>query len=244
MTWGFVFQSAVLRLFLKYILLFNSSIGMMNFQWTAVCCSYINLSKGSSFQVKSEVCNLALPENLIKANASYAHGEITNEVEKGKRNTLNQLVSETSAGLVGCGVVLRLQISTQRFKLLHLQRTDLNFRSFFFFFEADSCALGKILQRYWFPSHVECESYGRCTRAVWEQFFRAEIGCWDLALSFGTRCHDCVLTIFGTYVNLQKGSFIKGVEYLILDQSCRSKGKDFALSVNQSQRQNSQQPTC
>lgn len=120
-------------------------------------------------------------------------------------------------------MVLRLQNSTQKFEPLHLQRSDLNL--LMSFFEADSCTLGKILQRYWFPSHVECGSHGKSTRAVWEQFFQAEIGCWDLALSFGTRCQICVLTIFGTHVNLQKGSFIKGVEYLIWDQSCRSKGR-------------------
>lgn len=61
----FCVQSTVLRLFLKYILLFSSSIGIMNFWWTTLCYSHTNLSRGSSFQVKLQVCNLALPENLL-----------------------------------------------------------------------------------------------------------------------------------------------------------------------------------
>lgn len=61
-----VLCSKVLYLdFLKYILLFSSSIGTMNSWWTVLCYSYINLSRESSFQVKLQVCNLAVPENLL-----------------------------------------------------------------------------------------------------------------------------------------------------------------------------------
>lgn len=92
-------------------------------------------------------------EPFIKAYDSYVQWKMINKMEKGKRNTLKQLVGETSSGLVVCGVVLRLQISTHRFEPLHLQRSDLNFRSFLYshFLRLDLVLRGKFSRDPGFP---------------------------------------------------------------------------------------------
>lgn len=127
MTCGFVFQSTVLRLFLKYILLFNSSIGIVSF-WL-YNYSYINPSRGSSFQIKLQVCNPPLPENLLSSYMSSGKWSI--KWRKVKEIPWNSWWVKHQLGW-SSGVVLRLHISTQRFKPLHLQRSDLHFRSFFY----------------------------------------------------------------------------------------------------------------